>query len=510
YLTDDATDLTGWQFPSVTLGGGESLVVFASGKYPNEPAGELHTDFKLSGNGEYLALVRPDGVTIESDFDPEFPEQYADVSYGFSSDFAEQGYFTAPSPGEANLVDPIPDPTVQVLISEIMYHPSSENALEEYIELYNRGFEPVNLLNWQINAGVQFTFPDVTLDPGEYLVVVANAARFKIKYGGVTNYVGDWEGQLSNRSEQIRLIDATGRRIDRVTYADQGDWGVRQRGPVHHAHEGWIWTADHDGGGKSLELINPALSNRYGQNWAPSGPYQGTPGAPNWAQSDNLAPMILDVGHYPIIPRSNDQVTVTAKLRDESADGISARVYYRNDGAPSFYSAIMYDDGRHGDGEAGDGLFGAVLPTRSHGTVVEFLVRAQDSTGNVRMWPGPTKPTNQQLANLLYQVDNSFDPNAPWDPENQPVYYLVMTEAERAELATIGTLGYTRPSDAQMNGSFFSADGTGVKVRYNVGIRNRGHGSRGGPPNNYRVNFVHDRPWKNVSAININNRWGYV
>ncbi|HYW79147.1 MAG TPA: lamin tail domain-containing protein, partial [Thermoguttaceae bacterium] len=66
YLTDDATDLTAWQFPDVTLTGGGSLVVFASGKGANGPAGELHTDFKLSGNGEYLALVRPNGTTIES------------------------------------------------------------------------------------------------------------------------------------------------------------------------------------------------------------------------------------------------------------------------------------------------------------------------------------------------------------------------------------------------------------------------------------------------------------
>ena len=32
YLTDDATDLTKWRFPEVTLGVGEQLIVFASGK----------------------------------------------------------------------------------------------------------------------------------------------------------------------------------------------------------------------------------------------------------------------------------------------------------------------------------------------------------------------------------------------------------------------------------------------------------------------------------------------
>src|SRR5262249_30176822 len=32
--------------------------------------------------GEYLALVKPDGVTIVSDFYPAFPQQFDDISYG--------------------------------------------------------------------------------------------------------------------------------------------------------------------------------------------------------------------------------------------------------------------------------------------------------------------------------------------------------------------------------------------------------------------------------------------
>ena len=53
YLTDDAARPTQWRFPDVTIDGGGYLLVFASGKYPNGPPGELHTSFKLSGNGEY-------------------------------------------------------------------------------------------------------------------------------------------------------------------------------------------------------------------------------------------------------------------------------------------------------------------------------------------------------------------------------------------------------------------------------------------------------------------------
>src|SRR5882757_8634855 len=74
-----------------------------------------------------------------------------------------------------------------VVINEIMYHPSSENIAEEYIELFNSGLTNVNLAGWQFTKGVQFTFPNVALVPGKYLVVAAEVATFTNKYPGVTN-----------------------------------------------------------------------------------------------------------------------------------------------------------------------------------------------------------------------------------------------------------------------------------------------------------------------------------
>ncbi len=83
-LTDDPADLTKWRFPDVTIAGQGFLVVFASGKDRTEPASELHTNFKLSRDGDYLALVQPDGVTKASEFAPAYPRQVSDVSYGVS------------------------------------------------------------------------------------------------------------------------------------------------------------------------------------------------------------------------------------------------------------------------------------------------------------------------------------------------------------------------------------------------------------------------------------------
>lgn len=82
------TDVAGnaaqrWTFPARFIAPNASLVVFASGKDRNPVAGELHTNFQLSASGEYLALIEADGMTIATAFDPAYPEQQSDISYGF-------------------------------------------------------------------------------------------------------------------------------------------------------------------------------------------------------------------------------------------------------------------------------------------------------------------------------------------------------------------------------------------------------------------------------------------
>ena len=105
YLTDRKSELHGWQFPSsLVLGEGQYALVFASGTDPGTelPAGEWHTSFKLSRSGEYLALVRPDGTTIAAEYEPAFPSQSPDVSYGLTAGLDEETFFATPTPGMPN------------------------------------------------------------------------------------------------------------------------------------------------------------------------------------------------------------------------------------------------------------------------------------------------------------------------------------------------------------------------------------------------------------------------
>jgi len=85
YLTDDSGVLTKWRFPSIEIPSGGFLLVFASEKDRSGVDSELHTNFKLSGKGEYLALVEKNGTTIVAEFgsqDGPFPRQFEDISYG--------------------------------------------------------------------------------------------------------------------------------------------------------------------------------------------------------------------------------------------------------------------------------------------------------------------------------------------------------------------------------------------------------------------------------------------
>ena len=428
----------------------------------------------------------------------EYPPQVEDVSYGLSADGQMQGYFPSPTPGAANLTAPVADPTRRLVISEIMYHPASENSLEEYIELSNTGPQPVNLLGWHFGSGVEYAFPNVTIGPHDQLVVAADVATFNATHPGVTNVVGGWIGQLSNRGEQLEVLDAQGRRVDQVTYADHGDWAQRARGPNDQGHQGWIWQAAHDGGGKSLELINPAMPN-FGQNWGASIPDGGTPGAANSLADSDIAPMILDVIHAPAIPRSSDPVTVTARIVDELARPDSVTLYWRVDGADAFTAAAMLDRGQPGDEQAGDGIYAANIPAQPDGTVVEFYVAAGDRAGNGRTSPAPALPSGQQVTNALYQVLDSYDPEAAWQPGSPVIYHQIMTAAERSEFNRIN-----RQSDAQMHATFIAVTGAGVDVRYNAGVRIRGSQSRSNNPPNNRINLASDKPWQGITELNLN------
>ncbi len=104
-LTDDPENPGMWEFPSgSTIDANGRIILFADG-YELDPRSQdppFHLNFQLSADGEYLGLfdnAAPRNAVFE--FRPEYPEQRADLSYGFAEDGSLQ-YLDSPTPGDPN------------------------------------------------------------------------------------------------------------------------------------------------------------------------------------------------------------------------------------------------------------------------------------------------------------------------------------------------------------------------------------------------------------------------
>ena len=132
--------------------------------------------------------------------------------------------------------------------------PFTENP-EEWVELFNRSAEPVDLGGWALANAIDYDFAAGTiLEPGGYLVVAKDPATLAEKYPAA-RIVGPFDGRLNNRSELILLRDALGNPADEVNYFDSGRW------PSYA-----------DGGGSTLELVDPRSDNSVPEAWSASVP----------------------------------------------------------------------------------------------------------------------------------------------------------------------------------------------------------------------------------------------
>ncbi|MCB0638964.1 MAG: lamin tail domain-containing protein, partial [Lewinella sp.] len=73
---------------------------------------------------------------------------------------------------------------VNIVITEIMYNPPEPDEVYEFIELYNNGENAVNLLNYAITAGIDFTFTSgYSLGAGEYVIIASDSVAFEAAFG---------------------------------------------------------------------------------------------------------------------------------------------------------------------------------------------------------------------------------------------------------------------------------------------------------------------------------------
>ncbi len=229
--------------PDAVIGPGQWLLVTAD---------QLNT---TATTGDRLFLVDTSGNSVVDSV------RLGDRLMGRSGEYAGQWWFpTAETPGRDNEFAF----ETRIVINEIMYHaaPQYETATQafaesstEWIELYNRGETTVDLSGWRLTRGIDFEFAaDTRIGPGQYALVVGDRNRLLEEFPELSDViVGEFAGRLSNEGESLELVDAVGNLADDVHYFDSRNW-----------------PAAADGGGSSLELVDPDADNSRAEAWAAS------------------------------------------------------------------------------------------------------------------------------------------------------------------------------------------------------------------------------------------------
>src|SRR5262249_6834804 len=101
-----------------------------------------------------------------------------------------------------------------------------------------------------------------------------------------------------------------------------------------------------------------------------------------------LGPRIELLTHQPPAPSPDQPLTVTARVSPRQGSIAEVRLLYRVMFGRE-QSLVMFDDGEHGDGAAGDGVYGAIIPgsKAKAGQMIRYAVVSKDAAGQVSRWP---------------------------------------------------------------------------------------------------------------------------
>lgn len=323
-----------------------------------------------------------------------------------------------------------------VVISEIMYNNPGDDVYE-YLELYNKGANAVNMEGFNFTAGIVYTFPNVTLNSGEYMVICTDSVSFNTSFGVD---VLEWSsGGLSNGGESIELRDANGNVIDFVQYDDGGDWPTEA-----------------DGSGSALILCDPATDNADAANWAASmestgvlaggSEIFGSPGATN--DCDAVPTMNDDYPVYTIGEVTvNDDMGISDSINVScQLSGVVYGVNYNHNGL----SFTIIDDENNGINvyKSGEEL-GYVV---EEGNAITVL-------GTITQYNGLTEIIPDSII-LDLQSEPLFDPTV----------VTTLDESTESQLIKIENLTIVDPTQWELDGFGFNVDVTDGTNTYTMRV----------------------------------------
>jgi hypothetical protein len=212
------------------------------------------------------SLLANDGQTISLTFISKFQNGVENIiSISNIKDLA--GNTMAATSFGFYYLSPAPPTPKDIIITEILPDPDPMVGLPtaEFIEIYNRSSNPIDLNGWKLSDGASTSvFATHILLPKKYLIVTSssNLSLFAAFNNAVS--VSNFPS-LNNSGDLLTLKSASGVAVDSVSYSS-----------------GWYQDEDKANGGWSLELIDPENTCGEGNNWIASVDTKGgTPGKQN-------------------------------------------------------------------------------------------------------------------------------------------------------------------------------------------------------------------------------------
>ncbi len=323
----------------------------------------------------------------------------------------------------------------QVVFSEIMFHPSSGQP--EYIEISNSTATPLDIVDWKLSGGVDYTFPAFSplenpdaafLKPYERILLAdVNEASLRAAYPTLPADVrvfGPWTGSLKNSGERITLRDKNGALVCTVRY------------------EG-TWCPAADGAGYSLVIKNADKAIDDWRNWTFGSRRGGTPGT---AETEDTVTSI-----------ANPEISLATTGVPYVTYGDTWKYNDKNVDLGTAWRSPSYDDSAW---PQGPGLFGFEIAALPSPGIRTGFTNSQQLTYYLR-----TRFTyNGTIAGARITIDQVLDDGA--------VYYLNGVELGRSGVAagtvTFATVTDRTVSDAAEELAVITSDGSSLVKGTNV------------------------------------------
>jgi hypothetical protein len=361
--------------------------------------GQLHTNFQLRAGGELLALVRPDGLTIEHVYD-EYPPQFADISYGLSGGTGSTRTDTILIPEFAAAKALIP---INGSLGLSWIEPGFDDSAW-LAGVTGVGYDYTGLIGLDVGDmryNNQTVYTRIPFEVSDISEIDKLTLRMKFEDGFVAYINGipvasfnaddpentSWnEGATATREDSTAVVFEDFDITDHIGALRTGNNTLAIHGLNTTLSSSDLLILPELTATKIETVELPSMIEGYF--------YEPTPGKDNSSISINLGPSIRNVTENPPRPYDNENLIITAEVIEtfEPVNQVTLLCYinfeYGTRWLPS-QGLPMVDDGTGADATAGDGIYTTAVPSLAYnpGDMIRWKVTANDTKGNTSRFP---------------------------------------------------------------------------------------------------------------------------